>query len=75
MTMANVRFLRGTALGGVGNDAAPGDVRDLPDAVASAFVAAGRAIALTALPPQEVGVLVVDPPLLKPLPRQRRLKD
>lgn len=39
-----VRFLRGTALGGVNNDANPGDVRDLPDSQAAGFVAAGRAV-------------------------------
>jgi hypothetical protein len=38
-----VRFLRGTALGGVGNDAAPGDVRELPTAAAELLIAAGRA--------------------------------
>lgn len=46
-----VRFLRGTALGGVGNDAHPGDERDLPDAQARALIAAGRAAALAADPP------------------------
>lgn len=46
-----VRFLRGTALGGVGNDAHPGDERDLPDAQARLLIAAGRAVALAAEPP------------------------
>lgn len=41
-----VRILRGTALGGVGNDAYPGEVRDIPAAQAAALVAAGRAQAL-----------------------------
>lgn len=41
-----VRILRGTALGGVGNDAYPGEVRDIPAAQAAALVAAGRAEAL-----------------------------
>lgn len=44
MTM-RVRFLRGTALGGIGNDAMPGAERDLPDAQAAALIAAGRAVA------------------------------
>lgn len=40
-----ITFTRGTALGGVGNDAHPGDVRDLPDAQAKQLIAQGRAIA------------------------------
>lgn len=40
----HVSFTRGTALGGVGNDALPGDVRELPDAQAQRLVAAGRAV-------------------------------
>lgn len=43
-----VRFLRGTALGGVGNDAYPGDELDLPGALAASLVASGRAIELPA---------------------------
>lgn len=43
-----VRFLRGTALGGVGNDAYPGDELDLPGALAASLVAAGRAIEIPA---------------------------
>ena len=39
-----IKFLRGTALGGIGNDAAPGDERELPDHQALAFIAQGRAI-------------------------------
>lgn len=39
-----VRFIRGTALGGIGNDAAPGDERDLPDDQATRLVSAGRAV-------------------------------
>ena len=39
-----VQFLRGTALGGIGNDAAPGDVIELPDPQARAYLLAGRAI-------------------------------
>lgn len=38
-----VQFLRGTALGGVGNDAHPGDERDLPEWQARQYIAAGRA--------------------------------
>ena len=45
-----VRFIRGTSLGGVNNDAHPGDVRDLPDNQAAAFVAAGRAVVVTEEP-------------------------
>jgi len=40
-----ITFTRGTALGGIGNDAHPGDVRDLPDARALSLVAQGRAVA------------------------------
>lgn len=43
-----VKFLRGTALGGVGNDAAPGDTRDLPDQQARAYLVAGRAVQVSA---------------------------
>ena len=51
MTM-RVKFLRGTALGGIGNDASPGDERDLPDHQALVFIAQGRAAALSvSLPP------------------------
>jgi hypothetical protein len=39
-----VRFLRGTGLGGIGNDACPGDLRDLPDAQAAQLIALGRAV-------------------------------
>jgi len=38
-----VQFLRGTALGGIGNDAYPGDVRDLPEWQARQYIATGRA--------------------------------
>ena len=41
-----VRFLRGTALGGVDNDAYPGDVRDLPSPRAVELISMGRAVAL-----------------------------
>lgn len=40
-----VTFIRGTGLGGVNNDAFPGDVRDLPEAQAKQLIAAGRAVA------------------------------
>jgi hypothetical protein len=46
--MARVRFLRGTALGGIGNDAAPGDERDLPDTQAAQLIALGRAVEVPA---------------------------
>ena len=45
--MIRVRFVRGTALGGIGNDAYPGDERDLPDPEAMRLVTAGRAVLLT----------------------------
>lgn len=60
-----VRFLRGTALGGVGNDAFPGDERELPAAQATAFVAAGRAVLVAA---QEAE----DQPVATPPARARR---
>ena len=47
--MARIRFTRGTALGGIGNDVAPGDERDLPDGEAHRFVLAGRAVLLANL--------------------------
>ena len=40
-----ITFTRGTALGGIGNDAYPGDVRDLPDIRAQGLIAQGRAVA------------------------------
>lgn len=40
-----ITFIRGTGLGGIGNDAFPGDVRDLPDAQAKQLIAQGRAVA------------------------------
>jgi hypothetical protein len=39
-----VRMTRGTCLGGVDNDAHPGEVRNLPDAQALALIAANRAV-------------------------------
>lgn len=46
-----VKFLRGTALGGIGNDAAPGDVMELPDPQARAYLLAGRVIQVPAAAP------------------------
>ena len=46
MMMVTIRFIRGTALGGIGNDAAPGDVRTLPEAEAIRLVSSGRAVVL-----------------------------
>ncbi|MBP7582297.1 MAG: hypothetical protein KA757_14935 [Vogesella sp.] len=43
-----VQFIRGTALGGIGNDAAPGDVRELPDPQARAYLLAARAVQVAA---------------------------
>lgn len=44
-----VTFIRGTALGGIGNDALPGDVRELPESQANALIRSGRAVAGGAL--------------------------
>lgn len=46
-----VQFLRGTALGGIGNDAVPGDVIELPDPQARAYLLAGRVIQVPATAP------------------------
>jgi len=46
-----IRFTRGTALGGVGNDAQPGDERDLPDLRAIPLVNQGRAVIVEAAAP------------------------
>lgn len=46
-----VKFIRGTALGGIGNDAAPGDVMELPDPQARAYLLAGRVIEVPAAAP------------------------
>lgn len=40
-----ITFTRGTSLGGIGNDAHPGDVLDLPDAKAADLIRRGRAVA------------------------------
>lgn len=61
-----VRFLRGTALGGIGNDAAPGDERDLPDAQATVLIAIGRAVAVPALPAPAPDVATDPAPAPKP---------
>lgn len=76
MTM-RVRFLRGTALGGIGNDAAPGDEIDLPDTQAAQLVALGRAVALAAVAPAAVApaaapVAAVESPA--PQPKTRKAK-
>lgn len=49
-----IRFIRGTALGGVGNDAAPGDVCELSDAAARGLIAEGRAELAPNAPPAPV---------------------
>jgi hypothetical protein len=51
--MIEVEILRGTALGGIGNDAYPGDRISLPDAQAQALIAAGRARLTAAAPAQD----------------------
>lgn len=43
MDLLRVTFLRGTALGGVGNDANPGDVKEIPAPQARAYILCGRA--------------------------------
>lgn len=53
MSTQRVRFLRGTGLGGIGNDANPGDERDLPIRQATEFIAGGRAVAVAAAAPIE----------------------
>ena len=69
MTM-RVRFLRGTALGGI--DAAPGDEIDLPDTQAAQLVALGRAVALAAVAPAAAPVAAVESPA--PQPKTRKAK-
>lgn len=71
MTM-RVRFLRGTALGGIGNDAAPGDEIDLPDTQAAQLVALGRAVALAAVASAAAPVAAVESPA--PQPKTRKAK-
>lgn len=71
MTM-RVRFLRGTALGGIGNDAAPGDEIDLPDTKAAQLVALGRAVALAAVAPAAAPVAAVE--ATAPQPKTRKAK-
>lgn len=80
-----VRFLRGTALGGVGNDAHPGDERDLPAPQAHALIAAGRAVAVAGEPPplqqaldalaQAQAAMVAPTPAAAPARRPRKAKD
>lgn len=53
-----VRFLRGTSLGGVGNDAAPGDERDLPEVQAAQLIMQGRA---TPIPAESVTAKALAP--------------
>jgi hypothetical protein len=62
--MIRVRFLRGTALGGIGNDAYPGDERDLSDTQAAHYIASGRAVRADAVAPA--------PTLEAPKPRKRK---
>ena len=68
MTMTRVRFIRGTALGGIGNDVAPGDERDLPAAQAANLVALGRAVIVPAA--TEPAAPVMDEPAPK-TPRRK----
>jgi hypothetical protein len=67
-----VRFLRGTALGGIGNDATPGDERDVPDAQARQLIGAGRAVAVAPVAPVEAPQ--VAPAETLPLTKSRRSK-
>lgn len=68
MTMTRVRFIRGTALGGIGNDAAPGDERDLPAAQAASLVALGRVEIVPAA--SAPATPVMDEPAPKPTRRK-----
>jgi len=53
-----VRFIRGTALGGIGNDAHPGDERDLPEGQAKSLISGGRAV----VAPAELAPAETPPP-------------
>ena len=63
-----VRFLRGTGLGGIGNDAYPGDERDLPNTQAAQLIAGGRAVAIPDSPAVPSAPTVnADAPAPKPI--------
>jgi hypothetical protein len=63
--MIEVEILRGTSLGGIGNDVYPGDRVSLPEPQAQALIAAGRArLAATPKPAQD-----------KPATRPRKAKE
>ncbi len=65
-----VKFIRGTALGGIGNDAVPGDVRDLPDQPARAYLIAGRAVQV----PAEAAAPPATDPARPPKPATKKAK-
>lgn len=54
MNTVTVQFLRGTGLGGIGNDAHPGDRMTLPEGQAQALIAAGRAVPVADPAPEQV---------------------
>lgn len=60
--MTRVRFLRGTGLGGIGNDAVPGDERDIPDAQAAQLIAGRRAVAIPSEPVADAPAPAEDAP-------------
>ena len=70
MTM-RVRFLRGTALGGIGNDAIPGEERDLPELQAAQLIATGRAVEV---PAAVLPAPTFDAPADAPKPSRRKAK-
>jgi hypothetical protein len=74
MTMQRVRFLRGTGLGGIGNDAAPGDLRDLPDTQAAQLIALGRAVAIEPVPLLADAAPASDAAPDEPKPPRRKAK-
>lgn len=65
-----VQFIRGTALGGIGNDASPGDVRDLPEQQARAYLIAGRAVQV----PAEAAAPPATDPAPQPKPATKKAK-
>lgn len=65
-----IKFTRGTALGGSGNDAEPGDVCELPTAQALALIQQGRACAVAAPAPSSDAEPAADTPR-KPKPKAK----
>ncbi|MBZ0106140.1 MAG: hypothetical protein K8H84_10970 [Sulfuricella denitrificans] len=48
-----VKAIRGFCLGGIGNDAHPGDLLDLPDHTAAMLIQRGKVVAVVALTEQD----------------------